>query len=1314
MIKRRGISRRATAVAAVLAVGAAGAAGTASAATLQTSKGGYRSTVDNSLTGYALGLQGAVMEASKTSNFASATPFPATDANGQTSLTGLQDETDYWVREKTSPPGWDPIATLNWGGSSKPYVGFRQTNKGTRQVEIDGETRRFVNALENPGLPTTCGTGIRVLLLLDTSGSTSGFNDDYNKAAKTFIDTLAGTPTSLKISSFASTSSPGNTTYDLSTPAGKTAASGRVDQIYPNNTSGSGSTNWDEALIDAAAANVDVVVFVTDGNPTVRRGDSDSGGSTSIDDVHFGIASANLAKNPDKAAGGLQQTIMAVGVGGNLGVDNLKAVSGPTEGTDWTTASDPAALAATLRKIAEAICPADLAIVKKGDATVAPNGTINYDLTVTNNGAVDIPFASIKVTDVGATVVPPTAQPLGPGKSLVWKATRTAESVKCGSEFANTATVELVNLPGYAEKDLTNNESTWKTLIVCPVDLTIKKTGPSTVAPGDPVSYDIVVKNDGLYPVPYGDIVVSDPDAQLTPPVGPPPFLMPGESLTWKGSQQPETKDCAAKVSNTAMVKLGDNPGYVEKDTDDNTSTWTTTITCPVDLLITKKGDTEVLPGGVIQYGVQVTNKGSYPVPFGSIDVADADADPGSLTYKDPKPQPDFLLPGESATWTATRTVEKSEALCGTEVKNTATVGLKSTPGYVETDTKNNSSTIFTQVICPLKVSIAKNATNGPLEPGQLATYDVIVTNTGDFTVPFDQIVVSDPGANLTAPADKTALAPGGSRTWKATRQVPADQACGSKVENTADVSLKDDQPAPTAPSEAVNGQTATAYTSIICPIDLTVEKTGDAQILPGGVIKYSVVVTNKGKYDIPFASVEVTDPKADSGSLTPPDPAPKVLAAGETAIWTATQTTAKTEEICNTQVENTATVGLKVTEGFTEPDTKNNSSTIFTQVICPLKVSIGKTATNGPLEPGQVATYDVIVTNTGDFTVPFDQIVVSDPGAQLTDPDNTSPLAPGASRTWKATRQVPADQACGSQVENTAGVTLGKPDTIAAVAEDAVVEPQTATAFTSSICPVSVSITKSTPQASVTPGGTVSYDVTVTNPSPYPVPFSSIVVTDEGATLTPPADTSALAPGGTRTWTATKAVASDAALCGTGVTNTATAVLGELPEGLKSTLEGPVSATATPVTVAGGICVPVTPATVEAFRPAAGPTLTVAKTGPARALAGGRVAYRITVSNTGGTDATGVVLRDQPPKAFALVAVPSGGRLQGTNVLWDIGTVGAGQSVSKTIRFTARRTASGRKCNVALVSATGLESARARACTVVVAAKRPVTPVTG
>ena len=159
---------------------------------------------------------------------------------------------------------------------------------------------------------------------------------------------------------------------------------------------------------------------------------------------------------------------------------------------------------------------------------------------------------------------------------------------------------------------------------------------------------------------------------------------------------------------------------------------------------------------------------------------------------------------------------------------------------------------------------------------------------------------------------------------------------------------------------------------------------------------------------------------------------------------------------------------------------------------------------------------------------------------------------------------------------------------------------------------------------------------------------------------------------------------------------------------------ETPVTAAAAPILVAGAICnTPLTPASVTALRPAAA-ALTVAKTGPARALAGGRVTYRVTVTNNGSADATGVVLRDQPPGAMALVSKPAGSRMEGTAVLWDIGTIPAGQSVSKSIRFTARRTASGRKCNTAFVVATGVETAQARACTVVVAARRPVTPVTG
>ncbi len=346
---------------------------------------------------------------------------------------------------------------------------------------------------------------------------------------------------------------------------------------------------------------------------------------------------------------------------------------------------------------------------------------------------------------------------------------------------------------------------------------------------------------------------------------------------------------------------------------------------------------------------------------------------------------------------------------------------------------------------------------------------------------------------------------------------------------------------------------------------------------------------------------------------------------------------------------------------------------------------------------------------------------MVDDPGADLTPPDpEPESLAPGESATWKASREVPVDQECGSQVENTASVSLGNgvPDDIAVAG--AVSNGTSATAYADVICPVQVSIAKSTGQATVEPGGSVTYDVTVTNSGKYPVPFSSIVVTDAGSTLTPPADTSDLAPGASRSWTATVAVAADAALCGTSVLNTAEVALSELESGLVDVNEGTTSsATASGVLVTGGICTPVTPATtpaepVTAFRPATTPTLTVRKTGQRRAIAGGRVVFRVTVINTGATTATNVVLRDTPARAMLWRVVPRRAKISRRTATWNLGDLAPGQSVSAIVKMRMRVTARGRSCNTAIATATDLGAVRARACVTVTAARRPATPVTG
>ncbi len=304
----------------------------------------------------------------------------------------------------------------------------------------------------------------------------------------------------------------------------------------------------------------------------------------------------------------------------------------------------------------------------------------------------------------------------------------------------------------------------------------------------------------------------------------------------------------------------------------------------------------------------------------------------------------------------------------------------------------------------------------------------------------------------------------------------------------------------------------------------------------------------------------------------------------------------------------------------------------------------------------------------------------------------------------------------------------------------------------------VDLGITKTlTSAATVEPGGTVSYAVTVTNNGWWDLPAGAMTVSDPGADLTPTNVSPALNRDDSFEWTATKSVAASTEVCGTTVTNTAsvsvtaapplisaaqrkrlakmskakrtaflkrikknTQVAPLVPTGFIDPIAGNNSASAAGVLVTGGICpvdTPLTPASlpeVVAFRPASAPALTVEKTGTARVVAGGNLLYRITVRNTGTEAATGVVLNETPPGTMVWRAVPAGATRTGRNVSWNIGTLEGGQSVTKSIRLQMRRTATGRSCNVASATSTNAGSARDRACTTVSVASRPATPVTG
>ncbi|HMO01323.1 MAG TPA: hypothetical protein PKD59_18070 [Miltoncostaeaceae bacterium] len=92
----------------------------------------------------------------------------------------------------------------------------------------------------------------------------------------------------------------------------------------------------------------------------------------------------------------------------------------------------------------------------------------------------------------------------------------------------------------------------------------------------------------------------------------------------------------------------------------------------------------------------------------------------------------------------------------------------------------------------------------------------------------------------------------------------------------------------------------------------------------------------------------------------------------------------------------------------------------------CVVDVSIAKTSDRDTYTPGDVVTYTITVTNTGNTAVLRERIRVSDPSLANLAPDGpptTGWLKPGETVTWTGTRAVTAAE-CG-QLPNTATVSL-------------------------------------------------------------------------------------------------------------------------------------------------------------------------------------------------------------------------------------------------------------------------------------------------
>ena len=263
-------------------------------------------------------------------------------------------------------------------------------------------------------------------------------------------------------------------------------------------------------------------------------------------------------------------------------------------------------------------------------------------------------------------------------------------------------------------------------------------------------------------------------------------------------------------------------------------------------------------------------------------------------------------------------------------------------------------------------IAITKDPATQTILSGGTATWNIVVTNTGD--VPLTNVNVSDPLAADCVKLFVGTLAPGASE---------ALYTC-TKASVTADfTNVATAHGTPPVGGEVTDSDSAAV--DVISPLIVIIKGPNDQQVLPGGTATFSITVTNSG--DVALTNVTVTDAQAPGCANS----AIGTLAAGASTTYTCTLTNVTVDFTNTACVVGTPPLGPDVTDC----DDAN------VDVIHPA-ITITKDPPTQTVASGGTATWTIVVTNTGD--VALTSVNVTDPLAADCVKTFGGSLAPGAS----------------------------------------------------------------------------------------------------------------------------------------------------------------------------------------------------------------------------------------------------------------------------------------------------------------------------
>ena len=440
----------------------------------------------------------------------------------------------------------------------------------------------------------------------------------------------------------------------------------------------------------------------------------------------------------------------------------------------------------------------------------------------------------------------------------------------------------------------------------------------------------------------------------------------------------------------------------------------------------TNSGNVTLTNVSIAETQADFTGTGTLPSPAYASGGSDQDSDSAT----------DDLAVGESVTWTATYALTQADVNAGfVENQAKATGSSPSGTGDVTdisdddgTNASDKTRKTFTGSSALTLIKTASdpvdNDSNG-VDVGDVITYTYVATNSGNVTL--TNVSIAETQADFTGtgtlPSPTYAsggsdqdsdsatddLAVGESVTWTATYALTqADvnagfvenqaKATGSSPSGTGDVTDVSDDDGTNASDKTRKTFTGSSALTLIKTASDPADNDSNG-VDVGDVITYTYVATNSG--NVTLTNVSIAETQADftgTGTLPSPsyasggsdqdsDSATDDLAVGESVTWTATY--ALTQADVNAGfVENQAkatgsspgntgdATDLSDDDGTNDSDkTKKSYSPVSNQTLA--KVVSSKTGTAGAYAVGDVVTYTITQTNTGNVTL--NNVVITD-----------------------------------------------------------------------------------------------------------------------------------------------------------------------------------------------------------------------------------------------------------------------------------------------------------------------------------------------